>query len=306
MLIILEGPDGAGKSTLTRELAEYVHARVPSDVVKVTHKGPPQLSSLAEYEGPLLRYRPNVGKHIICDRWHIGELIYPYVLNRKSDMDDVVFEHIELFLKARGALLVHVTAPLDVLDARIRANGDELITPGMIPVIVARYKAIFEITTKLAPIESISPQNIVETASMLDEAYVRLNSFTTYVGPRYPDLLLFGDRRNVPVEQVQVPSPAFMPYPNTSGHFLLRALHDRTKELPRFGLANACDVDDPRALWEALDEPKTVALGKNADSKLDFPHTTVDHPQYVRRFHHPEIMQYVNHILFDKVPVWKS
>jgi hypothetical protein len=78
-----------------------------------------------------------------------------------------------------------------------------------------------------------------------------------------------------------------MPYPGTSGHYLLSLLDPNGS--CRVGLANACDVDDPIALWKTLDEPRVVALGRMASMKLTWagvPHGTVPHPQYVRRFHH--------------------
>jgi hypothetical protein len=87
---------------------------------------------------------------------------------------------------------------------------------------------------------------------------------------------------------------AFMPYPATSGSYLLGALLT-TPLLPRATLANACDVDDPVALHYALGNPDVIALGRAAHLRLadaGISHATVPHPQFVRRFHHRESERY--------------
>src|ERR687897_2440373 len=84
LLVILEGPDGAGKSTLSRELAASLRAAYPADSISEFHKGPPHHHPLVEYEQPLFHYRPGTGRHIICDRWHVGEAVYPEVLGRAT------------------------------------------------------------------------------------------------------------------------------------------------------------------------------------------------------------------------------
>ena len=50
MLIIVEGPDGAGKTTLVAALATALRASSDSASVDVLHRGPPVAHPLLEYE----------------------------------------------------------------------------------------------------------------------------------------------------------------------------------------------------------------------------------------------------------------
>lgn len=317
MLIILEGVDGSGKSTLAEKLWSELSHDYTGGVVKLLHKGPPERHPLDEYETPLLDYRPGTGEHIICDRWHVGELIYPRVLGRKSKLTSAMLWHIELFLQSRGALLVHVDVQLQELARRLKIRGDDLVksvhlrelqnaytdyVSGMsvLPLLRTQEHLINDGTVTLVG-------SIIERAAALEERYSRLNEFVTYVGVTQPDLLLLGDDRG---KDVGTNRPAFVPYGNTSGSYLLSALGSYHPDL-RVGLANACDVDDPMRLWRTLRKPGVVTLGRNATANVPVPTSwfdvrAVDHPQYVRRFHHHHAGEYGEHIVLGKVPSWRS
>src|SRR5580765_4211415 len=125
MLIIIEGPDGVGKTTLAESLAKELAES--GDEVELLHRGPPKSHPLDEYVLPLLDYVPGLGRHVICDRWHWGEAVYPQVLDRTSLLDDPVFRYIEMFLRSRGALVVRPYASLELLTSRLLVRGDNLI-----------------------------------------------------------------------------------------------------------------------------------------------------------------------------------
>lgn len=311
MLIIVEGVDGAGKSTLVRRLAQTI-TTTTGDAVQILHRGPPELHPIDEYERPLWSYRPGSG-HIIADRWHLGELVYPQVVGRTTKLDAGTLRHIELLLASRGASVIHVTAELNVLRDRLVARGDDLITPDMLAEIKIRYAYVMSKMTTLPrstyygdPSES-TLNKIVETLLKHDEDVRTLNDFVTYVGTTTPDLLLYGDVRGPGSDRST--APAFGPYPNTSGNYLLNALEETRLESPalsshrdwnRIGIANACDVDDPLTLWNRLGQPRAVALGVNAHRRLDergIPHLEAPHPQYWRRFHHHEQLGYGRYLM---------
>jgi hypothetical protein len=285
MLIIFEGPDGAGKTTLVRETADLIGQHAP---VSVLHAGPPTRHPIDEYEVPLAHYRPNT-HHIICDRWHLGEAIYPQVLNRKTKWNIAIQRHINLFLRSRGACVVLLKPSRKELMLRLAARGDDFITMDQLNAITLGYAQLpsyyFSHRYMRGSDKSIpTPRGIVQLARRMHLTAAALNLFETYVGPPKPSILLLGDERAPAARHRQPDLPAFVPYPATSGHYLLTHFDPRGT----VGLANACDADDPLKLWLTLNSPNVVTLGRRATERaneLCIPHGSVPHPQFIRRFH---------------------
>lgn len=288
MLIIVEGCDGAGKTTFVSELKRRIEARTLNRFteVQVMHKGPPTQHPLDEYETPLFQYTPSRLRTIICDRWHLGEGIYPHVLKRTTQYDRAVRRHIEMFLLSKGAYLVILQPTIETLRERVQRRGDDLVHVSQLSRISLEYGHAAQ--SSLLPTRIIhGAPTVMDYDSVISNAETAvsiahsLSAFTTYIGPRFPQTLLLGDRRNPPYNQ-QGGYPAFGPYASTSGHYLLTHL-----ERPRLvGIANACDVDDWRVLHAVLGRPKIVTLGALAHRAVTIPHGAVPHPQYIRRFHH--------------------
>lgn len=308
MLIIFEGPDCVGKSTLAVRLTKDLDAAVADVSVELKHKGPPVAHPLDEYVVPLLDYRPDRSRHVVCDRWHWGEVVYPQVFNRATAHDDAVRYYVELFLRSRGAYVVHVTGPECRTRRCIEHRGDDLVDVDQ----VRRMHDLFYDCERLSlnPFTRVDGhtvyddeahvKKIVDVASDLGVGSAPLGVFTTYVGPPDPKLLLLGDVRGKSMPGPDDLRPAFMPYPATSGHYLLthltRALN--ITQLDHVGLANACDVDDAEALWETLGRPYTVTLGRHAGKATgSWVDHSVPHPQFIRRFKNSLGLEYVGDII---------
>lgn len=313
MLIIVEGPDCAGKSTLVERLAGKLTRRDDA-AVRVLHKRKPTASTfLDEYLTPLLTYRPG-GDHVVCDRWHLGEVVYPVVFRRPSLLDASSWRYLEAYLRARGALVVHLSAPLHQLKRRLASRGDDLVDVDMLASVrLGFYEAQQRSACVGLLVESNTAEvvdRVIAAADELDRRTRPLAPFATYVGAPQPDLLLVGDVRS----RIQGGDlrPAFAPNPATSGRYLWEALGALYKPpyLPQFGLANANDVDDVNRLYGALGRPlDVVALGVHAHDTLErvnLPHRRAPHPQYVRRFHHRQVARYRDHLLGRSEPVWNS
>lgn len=302
MLIILEGPDGAGKTTLAAELAGYLATLYPDRELRVLHKGPPTEHPLREYEHPLVGYRAGGNVDIICDRWHLGEVVYPTIFGRPSQLTPEVLWHIESYLLRLGALLVECSAPPAVLTSRLEARGDDLVDASMINGLVDGYLTAVN-QTRLRVTWSTTLATIATAANEQARSYRGLADYQTYLGPRFPSLLLLGDTRKDPEDPA-----AFLPWSSSSGRYLIRTLQRCANDGVRaIGIANAVDTDDPEALWLDLGEPEVVALGKRAAkalSRTKVPYRTVAHPQYVRRFHHAESAAYAAWLLEGTDPQW--
>lgn len=101
MIIFIEGVDRTGKTELARE----IQRRANDKSCDVYHFGAPTKSTaIEEYIGPLEGY--NGSNHIIIDRYHLGEAIWPKYFNRDSRMSRAEHQMIELFLLSRGAVCV--------------------------------------------------------------------------------------------------------------------------------------------------------------------------------------------------------
>jgi hypothetical protein len=290
MLIILEGPDGAGKTTLAEEIRKLIVVRHPGDKVEVLKKGPPREHPLNEYEWPLLDYRPNTGHHLILDRWHVGEWIYPAVFTRDTLADMAVWRHIEMFLQAKGAVMVHVSQHPDALQRILQTRGDELVSPSMVRGLVKAYG--YQLAyTRLPLVATTRPDKsyvvahqVIGKAMLQEHRFEAMTRYTTLIGSSRPNILFFGDVRNR-VEDRDPRTPVFMPYRDTSGHYMLNLTTHLFRDA---ALANACDVDDPMRIWKDLHEPQVVALGRNAWNCVRdrIPNVVgIPHPQYIRRFH---------------------
>jgi hypothetical protein len=123
--IIVEGMDGAGKTTLVDKLAKQF------DLVTITRpKGRP----LGEWWAEELE-RPEDAPVPIHDRFFYSELVYGPVLRKSIEADPYVVDNVTWFLR-HVALLIYVRPHTDVLAETIthnkqmkgvRANADRLL-----------------------------------------------------------------------------------------------------------------------------------------------------------------------------------
>lgn len=304
MLILVDGVDCVRKSALVTRLVEAIERDNPGDRVDVLRAGPPTKHPLDEYVVPLLDYRPTRGRHVVCDRWHLGEAIYPAIFKRDTKFDYAVQAYTELFLRSRGALLVVVDATTDDVINCLETRGDDLARPEQAAETLSLFRgwAVANLLPTLVVRGFQASQDdvdaVIRRARLLEFVARGLNNFTTYIGSRTPSTLLLGDIRNGHTRGEDNLLPAFMPYGSTSGHYMLTQLVNTCgyQSLKHVGIVNACDDDDAHALYTLLRKPYTVALGRRASKVADWANHHVDHPQYRRRFRHAEGEVYARHI----------
>lgn len=300
MLIIVEGLDATGKSTfvdvLYRLLRRDKGGRRPPIVLKTGPPERPDACPFQEYEARLYEHLDRQDD-VICDRWHVGELAYGPVLRGHSRLDPAGLLHVELFLRRAGAVVVYLHQPIHELERRLETRGDDLISSYQLSTLKSYYHGWLECT--ILPTVALRDPGETEADEVIDLALTQEYANSAYpvypestlVGSFQPEVVLFGERRGGrPPHEFR---SAFVPRPNTSGHYLLSHLPESLES--RVALVNACETEDPYEVWRELGQPAAVALGREAHRALldsGVPHATVPHPQFVRRFHHSRLTEY--------------
>ena len=132
MIIIVEGPDLAGKTTLINQLnikGEYdvVHFDAPDD----------DFDYKADYLNVLDK------ENVILDRYFFSEIVYSKVFERQCRLSAETMEKIKEKLKNKPHTLIYINPGIETLKRRYRERGDELITESQIEKIVKEYENLF-------------------------------------------------------------------------------------------------------------------------------------------------------------------
>lgn len=315
MIVIVEGVDGAGKTTFLDQLqalAEQRDLRVHRLKRGAPEPGGP--TALEEYhfcldEPRLLAQVLSEHDLVLCDRWHLGDLVYGGLYRGGSRLTPAQLLHTELLLTALGAVKLIITAELATVRRRLADRGEDYLRPGDVEHVWRWYRTAgatwpwaHDWTTLESPVDQEELSHVLAWAEVQGHAarrYARYSS--SYVGQRAPTLLLVGDQPNgYPYEQLS--DRAFLPVRANSGHWLLSGLlaqHPRALRANRLALCNSVDDDLP-GLYGALAAPRVLGLGQRAQERLEatgVPFSARPHPQWVRRFTHAHLHEYAGELL---------
>lgn len=121
MLVIIEGVDGVGKTTVAEALQGLTDG-------ELLHASQPKGDWQDEYILPLDGYHPTMGgRHIICDRWHLGEMVYGPLYRGEVMYDSNQFILIETILLAYGAVQVYMTEDKRTVMERWDDRGESFL-----------------------------------------------------------------------------------------------------------------------------------------------------------------------------------
>jgi thymidylate kinase len=295
----LEGTDGVGKSTLAEAVRDLLERKFGS--ATLIHHGPPEKSVLEEYATDL---EGREGENIVLDRHHMGTLVYAPLYRDTGPWGELGvagFRWVEKFLEARGTSFFVVDLPYDVVKRRLETRGEDYLQSHHVEGVLERFREVNGLSI-LTPGSVFTPSQelrhvpgmaelIVEHALRHASGYDALRAFPSYVGGLHPDVLLVGEKRGgrPPFES----AACFMPVKNRSGAYFWEALPDPYWR--RVGVVNAREDDSVLDLWNLLDNPSVVALGREASralTKLAIPHAGAPHPQAIKRFHSRQQQDY--------------
>lgn len=292
MLIAFEGVDGSGKSGLATAVADKIQSQREHGPVRRIHCGPLDRDPLAEYAHVVADYVPTSGQHVIFDRIHWGETIFGPLYREESALSLAQFRWVELFLAARGADVWHVTQPLDVLQRRLEARGEDFLQSHHVDLVRRRFAEVSD--SALTCAGTVAPEG--DTSEIVDQildharyseqqAGTLVHRYSSFVGRPVPHTLLVGDKRGG--KPPYATTSAFMPVHGNSGDFLLSSLDEQWWR----GVAMVNGVEEGDRLVQLYDElcaPQVLALGRKASDvllDLGIDHGGVPHPAYVRRYH---------------------
>lgn len=144
-VFILEGPDGAGKSTLAQKIVDHLY-RTGADTVQLWHFGPytADHDPLVEYLDPLKNWRDTHDDqsvdHLIIDRFHIGEMVYGPIFRGKSKLEKRFRKKINEYLDEIGAVKIYMATPYDEVLRRFRERGDDFVREDQLYNIFHKYQ----------------------------------------------------------------------------------------------------------------------------------------------------------------------
>lgn len=308
MFIAIEGPDGAGKSSLVSAIeAELRVQHRDAEIIK-HHKGrPPEETRrclLNEYVISLESADMFNTIHL-ADRWHWGERTYAPIKRPHTDTDGYGllgksgWRWVELFMQSRGMAQFLLYQKLDVITARVMSRGDDFIDVSELEAIYNAYNETAHVAilaeTVLLGDSSFDElpgfaRHIIGIARATEARSKFLRDFPQYIGSIFPKVLIVGDKRNITEKYGEETGLPFLPVATSSGDFLMSALPDDLWK--HVGIVNGNEISssDLVRLHNSLGRPPIAALGRLAEKAIlrttlhDSDYVTLPHPQFVRRF----------------------
>ena len=301
MFFIAEGGDGVGKSTLCEAVAERIQKLHPDDKVELLHRSQLKRPAIHEYAFDLDDYRPGTGRHLVCDRWHVGEMVYGPLYRQAGEygaMGQDVFRWVDLYLRTRGGNLWLVDHPNQKVRERLAIRGEDYLLPKDLDWCLDRFREVAPrsgmyrgtIDTSAQPMSKVL-DDIMRHLIWSDNDTARFAQFPGYVGAGKILYLLVGEKHGG--KPPHMSESAFIPTGSNSSSYLLNALPEM--KWKNVGLVNALETNVRDLLMTFDVKPDVVALGQAAHKNLldlDIDHGGVPHPQFMRRFHNAQRAEY--------------
>ncbi len=295
MIVLIEGCDGTGKTTLANELVsygyDYHHFVVP--------------------DKPVMRYwfekLQTLTQPTVLDRLHLSEEAYGPVFRDGSALSELDWWVVEGWLWARDTVLILCSTSWANMEENQRVSKGEYHGDRQ-RAVVLNYMDLLGKTDLPMTLYDYTGGDVVHTLAMSlvkeRQARSRVRWERTGLGAiQGPRTWLVGDRPSP--QAVKEPELSQTVFHSTAGEYLRRAMAGSYERLAWHNthLSNAYDgrgmalplYDD----WNWLGRPKVVALGNLASKALEgagIPNEKVPHPQWWRRFRHHDLKEYTDEL----------
>lgn len=287
MLIIIEGPDKTGKTTLAKAIA----TRLGFDY---KHFSAPKGSPADEYIDFLLSLK----RDTVCDRFHLGELVYGPMLRGKVGITPLELVTIERVLRLKQTVLIHAVTSMKIANERLaHSNEHEVVNVAENLLAEDRFTQVIS-KSNAGPIikyDGSSMDNLYKIINDLAKIQRSLAGPAKYAGIGTitgAKLVFVGEQVNKNVTWRNLPFDKGL-----SSQFLLDTFITAGVPEKAVYICNANRLTRQEVANLMLAGRTTfITLGEKAANKLDsfdVPHLELAHPQYIKRFHFKRKDRYV-------------
>ena len=151
MIYIIEGPDGAGKTTLVEQIKKS-HMNT-----KVLHFGAPQTPEEADnyykvYAAAINAMRDD--EVLIFDRSWYSDMVYGPVMRNRQEMTQEHADMLSAMVVARGGgIIIYCTAPIKVLWSRCQRRGETYLqNQAQLQAIAVGYSKVMAENVRFLPV----------------------------------------------------------------------------------------------------------------------------------------------------------
>ena len=295
MIIVLEGADHTGKSTLAAELVKLGF--------RYTHFGPPKPGEnlFERYTRALDQVKR--GEDVVFDRLHLGELVYGPVMRGKSQLTLPQARLINRYLFAKGGVLVMCTAPPAEIIAGWKSRQKDEYVDGQekIEAVIKGYTHLW--LNELGSHACVYRYQLATwrgNAGKFAQCLVELKTWHADLTKRWGATGSPGGKYLVVGERVNAKRDLAFYADNNSSEFLNACLEEAGYKEQHLLFTNALDKHgrkrDFRSLIRPVPERKVIALGRVAQAacrRLGVLCYPAPHPQYVKRFQKGRYHEYV-------------
>jgi len=297
-MIIIEGPDGSGKSTLVR----YLKDKTKYKIVKPYY---PKVNQLSYY----LHTPPLYYGHFL-ERYYISEIVYPKFKEGRKVMAPWGQFQIEAAILPYAPVILYLRPEKETIIRNIRNRGDDYISEHEVDIMLKEYddtinksfipviKYDFEkdnINSKIE--ESFNIHNIYDSRCKDLRKYLYSGS------NRKGGIMIVGsDPSNRSVGNGYI--RGFLSDKGSS-MFLHKVLYEAgvyNHVMPYFtnfgkGFSDDKDkIDAIREEIEIIQPKKIIVLGKGISKKIGVDCEEIEHPSYVKRFSYNNYDWYIEKI----------
>jgi len=280
-MIILEGVDKAGKTTLANKLSEKYG-------LEIRKFGIPKGDPTFEYSKTLR----DISSPIILDRFLFGELPYSIVKRRTRYMDYLAYRILLLQLLTVPHLVIYLRPEREEIHRRLEKEPDSYVSHSEVDQLIEEYDNVFEynFTNAISCNGLLNTTHVAKIEEAINgEAWERRRQDESlsweFIGSSRPRFLFVGERFNVRAEHQ-------VPFWSSSGEYLHRSLDNAGVNQRYCTYTNAVSSDSsviPASLVKRLHPKKIICLGTVAYERikqLGYRNIAVkvNHPAHAQRF----------------------